>query len=591
MYRRVSSNDDKRVAVSAVGIDTNGNPVNMLGWCAYVTQMILTAALVVFGIWMIVVLGETKMLVEETKMLVTPMPVVSVVHVATDMTTCPHLNRVALDASTSGVPHMLGAVGVPQLRLLSELHTCTGATTSTRPNPRHISNVLFTQPSDTPKSTLKGLTWSFGQYIDHEIVLTRVRSPTSACPAMNINTIGDPSFGTRGPIVVMPSVLTLDSATGTYHTIAGITNFIDGSAIYGSDAGRSYHLRAFAAGELRVGHLVPDSPLDETLPNNTFGIENVGGDENPHMFLAGDIRSSEQAPLSAWHTLWMREHNYQARRLAASLPGATDECLFQAARAIVVGELQRAVFDEFVPALLGSNLTTYVNYQSHVDPRISVEFSGAAYRFGHSMVNDIISRANPTTGAELDSLPLRHAFKRPDALLREVGIDEFFAGAATTFAEQADARVVDALRQHLFEDEGAPLDLVAINIERGRELNLTDFATLRAHFATQSWPSFTTRVANDATLLTSLYGGGELDLYLGLLVEAPARDDAVLGRTLEAVVRDQFTRLRDGDPQYYRALTDGVVTAYVDSDEGTLRSIITRNTGVSASLLSANVFK
>ena len=508
-------------------------------------------------------------------------------HVAADMTTCPAVARTALDASTSGSPHMHGAVGVPQLRLLGELRACSAAAELARPNPRHVSNVLFAQTPGTPTSPLTALAWSFGQFIDHDIVLTRVHGGTAGCPAMHISTAGDTHFSRRGPIVVSPSVLALDTVTGTYHTLAGVTNFIDASGVYGSGAGRAYHLRAFVGGELRVGHVGGD----ETLPNNTVGLENVGGDANPHMFLAGDIRSSEQAPLAAWHTLWLREHNYQARRLAATA-GGTDECLFQAARAIVIGELQRAVFEDFVPALLGGEpLAAYAGYRPEVDPRVSLEFAVAAYRFGHSMVNDGIPRANPATGAALESLPLRRAFMRPDALLLDVGLDELFAGAATTRAERVDARVVDALRQHLFEDEGEPLDLVAINIERGRELNVSDFAVLRAHFATAGWPAFSLRIPSDGEKLTALYSTS-IDAYVGLLAEAPARDSAVLGRTLEAMVREQFTRLRDGDPRYYRALTgDHATLAYVESASGRLHAIIRRTTRVAAALLpAANVF-
>jgi hypothetical protein len=508
-----------------------------------------------------------------------------------DLRTCAHVERASLDASTSGVLHMHGVVGVPQLRLFSALRSCTAASAapaSAAPNARLVSNALFVQ-TPAPPSPLASLTWSFGQLVDHDIVLTRTHAGTSACPAMHIATQGDPTFGARGPIVVAPSVLQFNAVSGEYATLAGITNFVDASAVYGSEAGRSYHLRAFAGGELRTG------AEGATLPRNTVGLENVGGDANTAMFLAGDVRSSEQAPLAAWHTLWLREHNYQARRLAASsMAGASDECLYQAARTLVIAEFQRAVFDDFVPALLdGVPLPPYGGYRPNVDARIAVEFSAAAYRLGHSMVNDVIFRANASTGAALPSIGLRHTFKRPDALLVDIGIDEYFAGALRNRAEVVDARVVDALRQHLFEDEGAPLDLVAINIVRGRELNLSSFATVRAHFATSAWPApAATRDASDASRLGTVYGTRPIDLYVGLLTEAPARPNGVLGRTLEALVREQFTRLRDGDPRYYRAVNDASVLAYVGSAAGSLRSILLRNTALAPALVpSTNVFE
>ena len=58
-------------------------------------------------------------------------------------------------------------------------------------------------------------------------------------------------------------------------------------------------------------------------------------------------------------------------------------------RRIVAGEIQAITYNEFLPALLGSNaLRSYSGYDADVNAGIANEFSTAAYRIGHTLVND-----------------------------------------------------------------------------------------------------------------------------------------------------------------------------------------------------------
>ena len=51
------------------------------------------------------------------------------------------------------------------------------------------------------------------------------------------------------------------------------------------------------------------------------------------------------------------------------------------------GLLQHTTFDEFLPALVGEDLfAEYKGYNDNINPGIFNEFSTAAYRFGHSMI-------------------------------------------------------------------------------------------------------------------------------------------------------------------------------------------------------------
>ena len=58
-------------------------------------------------------------------------------------------------------------------------------------------------------------------------------------------------------------------------------------------------------------------------------------------------------------------------------------------RRIVAGELQAITYHEFLPALLGSiALRSYSGYDADANSGIATEFSTAAYRIGHTLVND-----------------------------------------------------------------------------------------------------------------------------------------------------------------------------------------------------------
>ena len=96
------------------------------------------------------------------------------------------------------------------------------------------------------------------------------------------------------------------------------------------------------------------------------------------------------------HTIWHREHNRIANKLAELNPNWSDETLYQEARRIVVAEIQHITYKEWLPILLGKKYARAVgfvvessysrNYNSEDDPAVSNEVATAALRFVISLM-------------------------------------------------------------------------------------------------------------------------------------------------------------------------------------------------------------
>ena len=110
--------------------------------------------------------------------------------------------------------------------------------------------------------------------------------------------------------------------------------------------------------------------------------------------------------LTSLITVFVREHNYWADQLHNQHPTWTDEQLYDGARAIVIGEIQEITYNEYLPAL-GINLPQYQGYNPNVNPGITAEFSEAAFRFGHSQLD------NDTQFLDADGNNLAFSFTLP----------------------------------------------------------------------------------------------------------------------------------------------------------------------------------
>jgi hypothetical protein len=458
-----------------------------------------------------------------------------------------------------------------------------------RPSARLVSNLVSQSPAGgiVNDRDWTPFVYAWGQFLDHDLSLTGAASPRErfsiAVPA------GDPWFDPAGTgtMTISMSRSEWDPASGTApgnprQQLNEISSFIDGSQVYGVDAVRAAALRELSGGRLKT-------TAGDLLPLNTTGLSNANDAHrvaDDRLFLAGDVRANENPELLALHTLFVREHNRIAAEAAVRNPSWTDEQLFQHARRLVIAELQKITYTEFLPALLGrpqpgaDGIAPWRGYRADVNPGIATEFSTAAFRLGHSMLGpDIEFLADD--GTEIRApLALRDAFFNPTPLT-EVGIDGIVKYLASSRAEEIDTRVVDDVRNFLF---GAPgqggFDLAALNIQRGRDHGLADYNTVRAAYGLPRVTSFA-EITPDRGMQQSLqqaYGSVDtIDLWVGGLAERHLPGSSV-GVTFTRILVDQFTRLRDGDRYWYQNALPADAVRRIEGT--TLADVIRRNTHV-----------
>jgi hypothetical protein len=483
-----------------------------------------------------------------------------------------------------------------------------------RPSARDISNALSDQtdpaaPSqDLNMPNAKGLSdyiYVFGQFLDHDLDLTTTNSGES----FDIPTTqaGDP-FNPPGTMPFTRS--TFDPATGTSaanprQQVNSVTSFLDGSQVYGSDATRADALRTHVGGRLKTdpGNLLPH----DTAANFPTGTVAMANDANivssDKLFAAGDVRANENIELTAITTVFVREHNRIAGQLQSEHPSWSDEQLYQGARQTVIAELQVITYNEWLPALLGANaLSKYTGYKPNVNASIANEFSTAMFRFAHSQLDNGVDRLNNNgTDSPAGGVDLANAFFNPTLInpagvtdpfsgAVSTGVDPILKGAASGDAQEVDLQAVRDIRNLLFGAPGAGgSDLIARDIQRGRDHGLTDYNSMRVAYGLPAVTRFA-QITSDAAVqqkLQQLYGNvNNIDAFVGALAEDHAAG-ADVGPLTKAVLVDQFTRLRDGDRFFYLNQFSGQELNNLVANTS-LTKIIERNSGVTN--LQANAF-
>ncbi|XP_055327659.1 uncharacterized protein LOC129580922 [Paramacrobiotus metropolitanus] len=449
---------------------------------------------------------------------------------------------------------------------------------------------------DRPHPRYTHMLMQYGQFVDHDMTLTPIATALNGfnfnCRSCNAQEVTSANCRPI-PIPLADSSMTpfisntterrclafIRSATGrtsfgAREQVNQNTAYVDASMVYGSTLCKTQRLRTFVDGKLNSTKN-PNAGLKDLLPttidsNDVEFLECLNSVPGNLCFLAGDTRENESPGLTVSHTIWMRLHNQIAIELKRVNSHWKDEQLFQESRRILIAVLQHISFNEYFPRILGEALTQavdlrsrrssyYTNYDPNCDATLVNEFSAAAFRFGHTLVQGEFGRYdNNFIAGNRSRVKLMEHFARGDILYEDLGIDQLLIGLIVEPMQNMDSIVTKALTDHLFEDRSRKFsgqDLVAINIMRGRDHGLPGYNEFREYCNLTRAADF-----NDLTAyipdeiveaLKKVYKHvDDIDLYIGGISEYSVYG-GVVGPTFGCMIAEQLHRTRRCDRFWY----------------------------------------
>ncbi|KPF71653.1 hypothetical protein IP69_05690 [Bosea sp. AAP35] len=324
-----------------------------------------------------------------------------------------------------------------------------------------LAQAMVSQPPEMDGDIPAGFTY-LGQFVDHDLTRDRTKVP------FNTSVTVDQLDQGRSP------ALDLDSVYGL-----GPTDPIDGR-LYQSDGA-----------QLKLGTTVGAGPPPANRPLDGFDLPRLGTratiNNERRMADIPDPRNDENLAIAQTHLAFMRFHNAIVRDLAGH--GTPSALLFEKARDSVVKHYQWVLVHDFLPRIADPAIVTDVFTEGRKVfettavgmPTMPVEFSVAAYRFGHTMIRDDYDWNrffNSRTGA-LEPGSLENLFRFSGTsgnLSPETEIDDPLAGP---FEQLPSLWITDWTRLYDFDKDAgdgelAPLDPADLNHARRIDTRLTD---------------------------------------------------------------------------------------------------------------------
>jgi hypothetical protein len=269
--------------------------------------------------------------------------------------------------------------------------------------------------------------------------------------------------------ITFDPVSSLDQKRDPEAVINFRTPRLDLDSLYGSGPDVQPYLydwtsSATAGAKFLIG--AGENPDVEDLPRNHAGRA-----------LIGDRRNDENVIVAQLHLLFLKFHNAVVDRL-----GPDAEHLFETAQALVRRHYQWIVVHEFLPQVVNEATLAQVFVDADAGPKvrldyfkwsgepfIPIEFSGAAYRFGHSTARSRYRTQQSMTAAR----PLFDGLQGLKWLAEDLVIDwDLFFDLGTDAPTQHGFRIDPHIAEPLFQLPEGDRELPRRNLLRAEQFGL-----------------------------------------------------------------------------------------------------------------------
>lgn len=406
-----------------------------------------------------------------------------------------------------------------------------------QPNPRVVSQTLFTRESFVPATTLNLMAAAWIQFQTHDWFnhgdageVDEWKLPVTDSDPWYERTMRVPR---TAPDLTRPH----GSHDGPPTFINKVSHWWDASSIYGSDAETIASLRSFEDGKM----IVENNML---RLNPTTGVPMTGFTEN---WWVG---------LTLLHTLFTLEHNAICSRLKVAHPTWSDERLFQTARLVNAALMAKIHTVEWTPGILAHpalQIGMRANWWGLAGERLykvfgrftrnevicgimgsSVDHHGASYALTeeftsvyrlHPLLPDELTFRSYANNATLQHIGFMEMAEAEAAKLFDEGVS--MADVAYTFGTSHPGAIqlhnYPKFLQDLTRPNGQRLDVGAVDILRDRERGVPRYNRFRELVHKPRVESFDELTTNPrwAKEIEEVYEGNidRVDLQVGLFSE------------------------------------------------------------------------